>query len=275
MDPKHDRKFEQELEIDATPEAVWKAVSTEEGVRTWFAPEVEIEPGVGGSVRWRWDEICDWPLRVTAWEPGLRLGLEYDSPVDAGDGGGKVPLFVDFTIEAHGARTVLRLVHSGFGPSADFDEEFEGIGRGWPVELGSLAHVLENHPGAPRYLTRCLVSLDRDPDEVWGTLTGPDGLRCGTEIDQLSPGESFRLELATGDVLEGTAIACHDRELSGAVGSHGNGWFRASVETYAGRTHVWLWLATYGLATQPLDELGARWEGMLAELFDVPIPAAS
>ena len=44
--------------------------------------------------------------------------------------------------------TTLRLVHSGFGPGADFDEEYDGISQGWPVELRSLRHYLENHAGS-------------------------------------------------------------------------------------------------------------------------------
>lgn len=40
-----------EVEIDANVEAVWKAFTTEEGLKSWMAPIVEIDLTVGGKMR--------------------------------------------------------------------------------------------------------------------------------------------------------------------------------------------------------------------------------
>ena len=44
------RQHELEIEMNATAERVWQALSTAEGIASWFAPVTRVEPGVGGSV---------------------------------------------------------------------------------------------------------------------------------------------------------------------------------------------------------------------------------
>ena len=58
---------------------------------------------------------------------------------------------MEFTLETHQGKTRLRLVHSGFGEGAAWDNELEGITEGWQAELRSLRHYLERHRGQDRY----------------------------------------------------------------------------------------------------------------------------
>lgn len=51
----------------------------------------------------------------------------------------------DYVLEAEGGKTVLRLVHSGFGSSADWDSEYEGTREGWSACFVGLKEGLEQH----------------------------------------------------------------------------------------------------------------------------------
>ena len=45
-----DRLIDLTVDIDATLEEVWQALTTGEGIARWFAPHAAVTPGEGGSV---------------------------------------------------------------------------------------------------------------------------------------------------------------------------------------------------------------------------------
>ena len=50
-DPKRtDRVVDLTIDIDATLDEVWQALTTGEGIARWFAPYAAVTPGAGGSV---------------------------------------------------------------------------------------------------------------------------------------------------------------------------------------------------------------------------------
>lgn len=163
--------------------------------------------------------------------------------------------------------TTLRLVQSGFGPEAGFDEEYDGISRGWPVELRALRLYLEKYRGRDRVLAWSTKDLDMDPDRAWQILTSEKGFACGTQIDSLADGAAFEVRTADGDEFSGTALVCQPREFSGDARSHGGGFFRFSVEEWGGLSHAWLWLGVYDQPPAKMAALQQRWDGMLDRLF--------
>src|SRR5258708_2368029 len=68
------RQIELEIEIAASPEEVWRAVSTAEGISSWFALVAKVEPGVGGTISIAWTPEMEGSSRIDAWEPGRRRG---------------------------------------------------------------------------------------------------------------------------------------------------------------------------------------------------------
>ncbi len=260
------REFVTEIEIAAGPDAVWSALTSDVELRRWFPTEASVEPRVGGKVSWSWGDLHAWPQTIEIWEPGSRLRTRYDSNVDDGRGG-KHPLFIDFQLEGTGGRTILRLVQSGFGADAAFDQEFDGIAKGWRVELRSLRLYLEGHGGQDRQLTWCTADLQLTTEEAWERLTGDEGFDCDPRIDALAEGAPFRLQTPDGDRFEGRALACHPFAFSGVDENHGDAFFRVVIEDCGGANRVWLWLATYGRPEGEVAELTARWELLLQRLF--------
>ncbi|MGA2601544.1 MAG: SRPBCC domain-containing protein [Bryobacteraceae bacterium] len=132
------RTYEQTIEIDAPADAVWKAIAESEGIKSWFAPEARVEPGVGGKIWVSWGPECDGESRIEAWEPGGKLRYAYERP------NGRGPNIVEFTIEAgDGAHTALRLVNSGFGDEGSFDAELETMSHAWGLFLFLLKYGVE------------------------------------------------------------------------------------------------------------------------------------
>lgn len=268
MSDKNTRRFEMEIDIAAPPANVWNAIANDVELRRWFAPDASIDLEVGGEIVWAWKEHSRWAQRIEILEPGKRLRTRYDSNVDD-EGDDKKPLFIDFTLEGKGGTTTLRLVQSGFGPEASFDAEYDGISRGWPVELRSLRLYLEQHAGKDRHLAWSMMHIDIDSTEAWQRLTSDAGFACGTEVESMQEGERFRFVSVDGDVFSGHALQCHTREFSGDASSHGGAFFRISVKECNGKAHVWVWLGAYDRSKDEMTALQRRWDRMLEQLFEV------
>lgn len=270
--PRSARSFEIEIVLDAATSVVWEAIATDSGLQRWFATGAQLTPGVGGEVVWRWSDQFTWPQKIEVWEPGRRLRTRYDSPVADGKGG-RHPLFIDWALSGEGGRTRLRLVQSGFGSESDFDQEYDGISRGWPVELRSLKLYLEQHLGRDRRLAWCSFAVALSPDETWRRMTGSAGLGCGERIAALREGEHFHIDTPDGDRFEGNALVCGPREFSGVAENWGNGFLRISAEHVHGVSHPWVWLATWSVPRERVAELEARWKSRMRELFAAEVTA--
>ncbi len=261
------RQFEMEIRLPATPDQVWSAIADKTELQRWFAPRCEIEPRVGGAVLWQWGEHHTWPQVVETCEPGAHLRTRYDSVVDDG-AGGKRPLFIDFFLTGDGGETVLRLVHSGFGPEGDFDAEYDGISSGWPVELRSLRHYLAHHRGRDRQIAWSLWSTQLDPETAWSRLTGDGGLPLGG-LHELAEGDSYSVSIPGAGSIAGRVLHVpHAREFSGTAENLNNGWFRVHCEHWAGATQIWIWLAAYDADPNELAKFERAFDTTLGALFD-------
>ena len=149
-----ERRFEMSIDINATPEDVWRALTDAGELMRWFPLQARVTPGKGGSVFWGWDQHWAWESEIDAWEPGARLRLVENRTAFDVNGkplaGPAERLAMEFTLETHAGQTTLRLVHSGFGDGASWDDELDAVSAGWQFELRGLRHYLERHKGRDR-----------------------------------------------------------------------------------------------------------------------------
>jgi len=255
------RSFEIKVEIDASPEAVWQAVAEAEGIAKWFAPEVRVEPGVGGSIFCSWGPGMEGTLKIEAWEPNRLLTLaDYrekpygcaPSEAEATGDGVKRRIATDYFIEAkEGGGTVLRLVQSGFGSGADWDAEIESLSRGWPTFFRVMKHGLERHPGAPAR-NICIMAMSQlTPEEAWDRLMGPDGLRHNAEIQY-------------GDIL----LDGH-RKFAAVISNWNDALCSLVCEgapEKPGSSVYWM-LTVYSMAPEKTDALQTKWTESLQRLL--------
>ena len=271
----HTRAFRMSLDLDATPDEVWRALTEAEELVRWFPTGARVTPGRGGTMLWSWGHGEDWVTRIDAWEPGKLLRLVQDDarPYDA-QGNALPPveveparIAVEFTLETLQGRTRLRLVHSGFGQGAAWDAEVDGISEGWQAELRSLRHYLRRHRGRDRKAARGLVNTRLPRDAAWDRLTGPGGYR----LSPRSPREGERFELVTpgGTRYSGVVeLNLPGQTLAGSVRELDDGWFRLLTWRGArGHTGVWAWLAAYTDDDRAVRQFGEEAQATLERLF--------
>ena len=69
-DGKGRRRVKAEVEIQASPEAIWKAIASGPGVAAWFmGMESEFDEHEGGEVRAKMGDQMVPIAKLTAWDP--------------------------------------------------------------------------------------------------------------------------------------------------------------------------------------------------------------
>jgi hypothetical protein len=175
---------------------------------------------------------------------------------------------MEFTLETHQGKTRLRLVHSGFGEGAAWDNELEGITEGWQAEFRSLRHYLEHHRGKDRYPGRAWLTSSLPREVAWDRLIGPDGFRVSPRDPK--EGEAYTVTTPGGQRFTGTVQLHLPRQtLAGTVAELDDGWFRILTWRDAtGATGVWAWVSTYGDRREEVDRFSEEARAALGRLFD-------
>lgn len=139
------------IEIKATPEEVFRAVTDPKEIVKWFAPYARVDPRVGGGYDISWDPELNGSGVITVWDPPRHFAqysersVAYNCEGKPVETGVAQKIAIDYYIEAMGdGMTRLRLVQSGFGPEAAWDDEFEATKSGWAEFLKQLKSILEN-----------------------------------------------------------------------------------------------------------------------------------
>jgi len=149
LNPSVPLRLEMTFELPGTPEQLWQAIATAEGINAWFMP-TDLDEREGGAIVTHMGEDSS-PGTVTGWDPPLRFA--YEEPVWAAlaghEGESVTPLATEFLIEARsGGTCVLRVVSSAFGTGADWEAEFfEEMEKGWRPFFDRLRLYLTHFPG--------------------------------------------------------------------------------------------------------------------------------
>jgi uncharacterized protein YndB with AHSA1/START domain len=143
------RSHETVIDIKATPEEVFQAITGPQQIAKWFAPEARVDPRVGGEYFFSWGQGMEGRTTIVAWEPGKHFGTRSERSVTYShkgrvDTGVVQQICVDYYIESLGGGiTRLRLVQAGFGPEAAWDDEFADTKSGWAGFLKKLKELFE------------------------------------------------------------------------------------------------------------------------------------
>jgi uncharacterized protein YndB with AHSA1/START domain len=273
--PNEPRSIDFTVSIAAPADAVWRALTDPAELVRWFPLQAQVVPGVGGSVTWSWDDRWTWTTRIEKWEPGrlLRLVQDAQRPFDA-DGeevpaslAASVPMILEFTLESDAGRTKLRLVHSGFGHGAAWDDELDGVRVGWNHELRILAFYLERHAGKDRHMALAYLTCAEPRHVAWQRVLSDEAFALLPATPVV--GEAYSVQVSTRERFHG--IVRHyipEHDFTGTIHGLDDGIFRVGTHRAAGRTGVQVAFATYDPLRQPdMQRLGAHAQQVLEEMF--------
>jgi uncharacterized protein YndB with AHSA1/START domain len=137
-------RIERTVQLAQPPERVWAALTTAEGLGTWFGHRAEIDLRVGGQVKLTWDSGDTATLTIERLEPPRVFG--YTWPVHGLPEGDPRRTYVEFTLEPTSTGTTLTMVESGFAQLSDAGDHkvaYSGNTKGWTNELAELVAYLD------------------------------------------------------------------------------------------------------------------------------------
>lgn len=155
-----------ETEVPGSPEEVWEAIATGPGISSWFVP-CELEGREGGQITMHFGPGMDSRSTVTEWDAPRRFAAINEG----GLGKGGPRMGTEWTVEARSGGTCLvRVVHSLFADSDDWDNQLTGVENGWPGFFRVLRLYLQHFRGLePRAFVVMGISA-RPLAEVWTEL---------------------------------------------------------------------------------------------------------
>ena len=136
-------RIERVVEIAHPPARVWAALTTAEGLSSWFGQQATIDLRLGGAAQLTWDGGHTAGLRVERVEEPAVFGFTwpiYGLPQDD-----PRRTYVEFTLQPAGAGTRVTVVESGFAqlPEDAYRTAYDGNAGGWASELGELVDYLD------------------------------------------------------------------------------------------------------------------------------------
>jgi uncharacterized protein YndB with AHSA1/START domain len=174
------RSVQVEFEATGTPEEVWRAIATGPGISSWFVPtEIDERGGKPVAVKYNFGPGIEIRSVVTAWDPPRIFaqegdGLSPDSP----------PMASEWSIEARGGGIcIVRIVHSLFASTDEWDDQLESAKSGWSGFLRTLRIYLRHFRGQRSAIMQVTTPVASTEAEAWETLTAALGVR-GVSVGQ-------------------------------------------------------------------------------------------
>jgi uncharacterized protein YndB with AHSA1/START domain len=171
------RYVQAEVEVPGTPEQVWDAIATGHGISSWFVP-TEMDGREGGKIVMHFspDGTMDAVATITEWNAPHRLTAKgQDVP-------GGPEIATEWIVETRsGGTCAVRVVHSWFASSDDWDNQFEGHEQGWVAFFRILRLYLEHFAGQPSAMFQVMGESNDQAPAAWGMLVGSLGIASASE----------------------------------------------------------------------------------------------
>jgi uncharacterized protein YndB with AHSA1/START domain len=172
--------------VPGTPEVVWQAIATGPGISSWFVP-TEVEERVGGQTvsHFSPDGSMDSLAEVTVWNPPHLFVAA--APGDLGPGNPTVA--TEWHVETRsGGACVVRVVHSWYADTDEWDAQFEQHLYGWLSFFRVLRAHLEHFAGQPTASFQVMGASEAAKEEVWARFLDELGIGAVAEGAQVRSG---------------------------------------------------------------------------------------
>jgi uncharacterized protein YndB with AHSA1/START domain len=171
------RYVEAQAEVPGTPEEVWQAIATGPGISSWFVPS-RVEERAGGAAVANFGPGMESTATITEWDPPRRFAMENREDM----GPGSPTVATEWTVESRaGGTCVVRVVHSWFATSDDWDSQFEGHEQGWVAFFRILRVYLTHYRGQPSAMFQALGMTAEPVPRMWERVMNELGLAAAAE----------------------------------------------------------------------------------------------
>ena len=139
--------------MEATPQEVWRAWTTVEGVKTFFAPDALIELRLNGKYEILFD--LDQPegrrgsegSKILSYAPESMLSFSWGAPPNFAESRAELAQWVVlYFLQVGDRRTLVRLLEFGWKDSEEGEQVYGYFDKAWSSVLSSLAQSFVKGP---------------------------------------------------------------------------------------------------------------------------------
>src|SRR5262249_1357583 len=126
-----------------------------------------------GSIMMNFGPGMESKAEIQEWDPPRRFTAENKDHL----GPGGPTMATEWTVEAKAGGTCrVRVVHSWFASTDDWDKQYEGVEKGWPAFFRILHRYLTNFRGQPCTQVQLMAIASAPKEKAWEEFARPLGL---------------------------------------------------------------------------------------------------
>jgi uncharacterized protein YndB with AHSA1/START domain len=139
-----ERAIDKQVVVAAPIDKVWQAWTTSAGIQTFFAPEAEIEPRVGGAFHIHMDPLAAAgmkgadDMRFMALQRPTMLSFDWNAPPSLPEARAQRTFVIVRLAAIDANSTRVSIHHVGWGEGGEWDKTYAYFDKAWPFVLDKL-----------------------------------------------------------------------------------------------------------------------------------------
>jgi uncharacterized protein YndB with AHSA1/START domain len=147
-----EKSIDKDVVVNATLEQAWDAWTTREGLVSFFAPDAQVEPRVGGAFHLHFDpgapagaKGAD-DMRFMALQPRQMISFDWNAPPSLPEARQQRTFVIVRFAAVDDKSTRVTLHHTGWGNGGEWDRAHAYFDRAWGHVLGGMKKRFEQGP---------------------------------------------------------------------------------------------------------------------------------
>ncbi len=147
-----ERAIDEKITVKANVDDVWKAWTTTEGVKSFFAPDAKIELRVDGPFQVYINPFAEPGLkgaddmRIIGFQEKKMLSFNWNAPPNLPEARKQRSVVIVRFISRGDAITDVTIHHVGWGEGGEWDKAFAYLSKAWPNVLKNLQKRFDTGP---------------------------------------------------------------------------------------------------------------------------------
>jgi uncharacterized protein YndB with AHSA1/START domain len=147
-----ERAIDEKISVKANVDDVWKAWTTTEGIKTFFAPDAKVELRVDGPFQIYINPFAEAgmkgadDMRIIGFQEKKMLSFTWNAPPTLPEARKQRSIVIVRFIARGDALTDVTLHHVGWGEGGEWDKAYDYFTKSWPSVLKNLQKRFDSGP---------------------------------------------------------------------------------------------------------------------------------
>ena len=147
-----ERAIDEKITVKAGVDDVWKAWTTSDGIKTFFAPDAKVELRVDGPFEIYMNPFAERgmkgadDMRIIGFQEKKMLTFTWNAPPSLPEARKQRSVVIFRFISRGDQLTDVTLHHIGWGDGGEWDKAYDYFGKAWPNVMKNLKKRFEDGP---------------------------------------------------------------------------------------------------------------------------------